>query len=297
MPETHAHNWGGPSRRRLPRYRVQAVMDVTVLRSGIPDTFPGRSLNVSENGIAAILSGELTAGESVGIEMHLPAAAAPLRARALVRHYDRLRCGMEFVALPAAQQSAIRDWAAASKAPEESAAMTHAPDEGSGGATNGTEEGPAAESKIAKSGGSPKTAARLRLPWRLLLLTMAVLSALGWWRWNRGWEELESGLASRAVEGSAHRVSADVMQKLLVHRVDPEYPAEARRERLQGVVSLDVVIAPDGSVAQVHPINGPDVLARAAAESLRWWKFEPYRVNGQPVEVETTLSVEFKAPD
>ena len=50
--------WDRPSRRRLPRYRVQAPLDVTVLRSGIPDTVPGRSVNLCERGIAAT-GGEL----------------------------------------------------------------------------------------------------------------------------------------------------------------------------------------------------------------------------------------------
>jgi protein TonB len=44
----------------------------------------------------------------------------------------------------------------------------------------------------------------------------------------------------------------------------------------------------------MHPLNGPDVLAGAAMDALRWWKFEPYRVNGEPAIVETTVAVEFK---
>src|SRR4029077_13094667 len=90
--------WDRPSRRRLPRYRVQSPLDVTVLRSGIPDTLPGRSLNLCEGGIAAILAGDVLPGETVGIEIKLPLVAGdPLRARGRVRHYDKLRSGMEFV--------------------------------------------------------------------------------------------------------------------------------------------------------------------------------------------------------
>jgi protein TonB len=44
----------------------------------------------------------------------------------------------------------------------------------------------------------------------------------------------------------------------------------------------------------MRPLNGPDVLSRAAMDALRWWKFEPYRVNGEPTAVETTVAVEFK---
>src|SRR5450631_4848512 len=70
--------WDGPSRRRVPRFLVQAPLDVTVLRSGIPDTVPGRSVNVCERGIAAILAGELIPGEAVGVEVHLPLVADSL---------------------------------------------------------------------------------------------------------------------------------------------------------------------------------------------------------------------------
>src|SRR3981081_377957 len=84
--------WDRPSRRRLPRYRVQAPLDVTVLRSGIPDTVPGRSVNLCERGIAAMLAGELSPGEAVGVEIRLSAAAAPLRTRALGGHQPKIPC-------------------------------------------------------------------------------------------------------------------------------------------------------------------------------------------------------------
>jgi protein TonB len=60
------------------------------------------------------------------------------------------------------------------------------------------------------------------------------------------------------------------------------------------VIVLDVVVDRDGSVIDVHALNGPEVLSRAAADALRWWRFEPYRVEGQPVVVKTTVAVEFK---
>ena len=84
------------------------------------------------------------------------------------------------------------------------------------------------------------------------------------------------------------------MQKLLVHRVQPVYPAEARKEGLEGIIALDIIVGRDGSVVRMRPLNGPDMLARAAMDALRWWKFEPYRMNGEPAVVETTVAVEFK---
>src|ERR1700758_4452674 len=104
------------SRRRRLRCRLQAPLDVTVLRSGIPDTLPGRSVNLGEGGIAAVLAGELLPGETVGVEILLPLTDDPLRARALVRHHDKLRSGLEFVGLSREQQAAIRDWAGEVKA-------------------------------------------------------------------------------------------------------------------------------------------------------------------------------------
>src|SRR5215472_3610056 len=111
--------WDGPSRRRVPRYRMEAPLDVTVLRSGIPDTVPGRAMNLCERGIAAMVAGELVPGESVGVEVQLWAATEPLRTRATVRYQDRLRCGLEFGALSAEQRMAIRDWAKGTKAEPE----------------------------------------------------------------------------------------------------------------------------------------------------------------------------------
>jgi len=265
-----------------------------VLRSGIPDTLPGRSVNVCERGIAAVLSGELTPGESVGIEIYLPSDAAPLRARALVRYYDRLRCGMEFVGLSAAQQAAIRNWAETAQAPVES--DTSVEDAVTGevkdDAADPGEPGNSKLRPLAKASRRRRSAL-----WTLLLIAATALAAILWWRWNRGWEELESGLA-RPVANSDKpvHVPAQTMEKLLVHRVDPEYPAAARPGRLQGVIVLDVVVGRDGSVVQMRPLNGPEVLSRAAMEALRWWKFQPYQESGQAVEVETTVAVEFRSP-
>jgi TonB family protein len=283
---TVAQSRDQPSRRRGVRYRVQAPLDVTVLRSGIPDTLPGRSVNLGEGGIAAVLAGVLLPGEAVGVEIRLPLAANPLRTRALVRHYDKLRSGMEFVGLSLEQQAAIRDWAGAVKAEVEI----------------GVRPKVATESKRSETGGSggaqPPAHRRRSRAWIFLLLSVAILLAGLWWRWNRGWKDLESNLPKNAGIGEAQQpqvhVPADVMEKLVTHRVDPEYPAAGRRAKLQGVIALDLVVGRDGSVVDIHALNGPDVLAKAAMEALRWWRFEPYRVDGRPVVVETTVAVEFK---
>ena len=276
-----------PSRRRGLRYRLQAPLDVTVLRSGIPDTLPGRSVNLGEGGVAAVLAGELLPGEAVGVEIRLPMAADPLRTRALVRHHDRLRSGMEFVGLSLEQQAAIRDWAGEAKAEPELGVRTKIPIV----AGKGSESG-------GSGGAQPPTRRGHGREWIFLLLSVAILLAVLWWRWNRGWEDLESSLQKnektlRPPQPQAH-VPADVMEKLVTHRVDPDYPAGARAANLQGVIVLDVVVGRDGSVVGMHALNGPEILAQAAMDALRWWRFEPYRVEGRAVVVETTVAVEFK---
>jgi TonB family protein len=130
----------------------------------------------------------------------------------------------------------------------------------------------------------------------MLLILVAAAAAVFGWRWNRGWEQLESGLRAEkaSAQASAVQVPAEVMEKLLVHRVEPVYPPDAKKQGLEGVIALDVVVGRDGSVVSMHPLNGPDSLARAAMDALRWWRFDPYRVNGEPAVAETTLAVEFK---
>ena len=287
--------WNGPSRRRVPRFQVQAALDVTVLRSGIPDTVPGRSVNVCERGIAAMLAGELIPGEAVGVEVQLPLVAVALRTRATVRYQDQLRCGLEFVGLSAEQRAAIRNWAKHMKAETEISASpipAMAKTERDAGGTSGDSSG----------GGGPRKPGRKRrgMGWAIvlsLLVLVSIAAGVFWWRWNQGWEELEIGLKNPEVasaEKPQAQVAAELMEKLLVHRVEPTYPAEARKANLQGVIALDIVVGRDGSVVSMHALNGPEVLARAAMDALRWWKFEPYRVNGEPAVVETTVAVEFK---
>jgi TonB family protein len=196
---------------------------------------------------------------------------------------------MEFVGLSVAQQMAIRQWATDTNAKIEEATKKTVRSRSGVGAGSASEAG-AAAGRL-----GPPTRMRHR-GWALWLLVAAVLTAIFWWRWNRGWEELESGLPmSETATGQPRvQVPTEVMEKLLVHRVDPDYPEAARSAKLKGVIVLEIVVGRDGSVVEMRPLSGPDVLARAAMETVRWWRFEPYRVNGEPGVVETTVAVEFK---
>ena len=99
------------TRRKAPRFAVAVPVDVVVLRSGIPASIPGRSLDVSEGGMAAVLAGEVQPGESVGIEFKLPFVSEPVQAKATVKHYGPMRCGLEFLAMPPEQLGALQTWA------------------------------------------------------------------------------------------------------------------------------------------------------------------------------------------
>jgi len=296
---TPTRAWIGPSRRRVPRFRMQAPLDVTVVRSGIPDTFPGRALNVCERGIGAILAGELIPGETVELEVWLPPKGQPLRTRAKVRYQDELRCGLEFLAATAEDRAAIQEWAnnarGETEAKERSISIGHSDKIIGSGETEVRHVGDSAGGGGNGRGELPRKK-RSMGPW-LLAGFLIVMAAGGLWWWNHQWELLEVGLnttVSAQTEKPQAQVPAEVMQRLLLHRVEPVYPAEARQQNLQGVVALSIVVGRDGSVLGMRALNGPDVLARAAMDALRWWKFAPYRLNGEPAAVETTVAVEFK---
>jgi TonB family protein len=83
---------------------------------------------------------------------------------------------------------------------------------------------------------------------------------------------------------------------VLIHRVDPAYPAEALRQRLEGSVVVEARIGRDGSVDDARAIRGEDVLAQAAVEAVRRWRFTPYTIKGKPIEVLMRITLEFSLP-
>lgn len=280
-------DWIGDSRRRTARFQVRAPVDVIVQRAGHADAVPGRTLNVGNCGVAAILAGELPSQDVFEIEVQLPGWTAPLHANAKLCYQADLRCGFEFVGLTAEQQSAIQNWAKETKAqPEASTPPVKKRSDPKSKKFSG---------EAAPPGGPRKK--RSALPWIIVLIVLLVAAGASWWKWNRGWEEIESGVRgedSSSTEKPQATVPAEVMEKLIIHRVQPVYPPDAKKQGIEGVIAVDIVVGRDGSVLSMHPLNGPEVLARAAMEALRWWKFEPYRIGGQPATVGTTMAVEFK---
>ena len=97
----------------------------------------------------------------------------------------------------------------------------------------------------------------------------------------------------RAVTPQRVRVSQGVSEGLLVHQVRPQYPPLARAARVQGAVVLQAVIGKDGSIQGLKLVSGHPMLAPAAIDAVKQWKYKPYFLNGEPVEVDTTIMVNF----
>lgn len=88
------------------------------------------------------------------------------------------------------------------------------------------------------------------------------------------------------------RVSA-MMQGNLIRRVEPPYPVLAKQAGIQGTVLIKAVISREGAIERADVVSGHPLLAHAALEAVRQWKYRPYYLNGEPVEVETQVTVKF----
>jgi protein TonB len=89
------------------------------------------------------------------------------------------------------------------------------------------------------------------------------------------------------------RVSQGVTQGMVIHRVQPTYPPLARTARVQGAVQLAAVIGKDGAVQNLHVLSGHPLLTQAALDAVKQWRYKPYILNGEPVEVDTQITVNF----
>lgn len=89
------------------------------------------------------------------------------------------------------------------------------------------------------------------------------------------------------------RVSQGVTQGLLIRKIQPPYPPLARQARIQGQVLLQAEISKSGDIENLRLISGHPMLAPAAIEAVKQWKYRPYILNGEPVEVETQITVIF----
>jgi len=89
------------------------------------------------------------------------------------------------------------------------------------------------------------------------------------------------------------RISQGVTQGLLIYRIEPTYPPLAQQARIQGVVVMTALIDKGGNVQRLQVVSGHPLLAPAAIEAVKQWRYKPFVLNGQPLEVETTITVNF----
>lgn len=89
------------------------------------------------------------------------------------------------------------------------------------------------------------------------------------------------------------RVSAGVTEGLLIHKVQPTYPPLARSARIQGQVVLQAVIGKDGTIQNLRAVSGHPMLTPSAIDAVKQWRYKPYFLNGEPVEVDTQITVNF----
>lgn len=98
------------------------------------------------------------------------------------------------------------------------------------------------------------------------------------------------------VRGSV-RISGMVVDGLLIRKTMPVYPPIAKATGMQGTVVLQATIARNGTIANLRVVSGSTMLQQAALDAVRNWLYRPYLLNGDPVEVETTVNVVFKLQD
>lgn len=89
------------------------------------------------------------------------------------------------------------------------------------------------------------------------------------------------------------KISTGVSEGLLINRVDPVYPVIAMRARIEGTVQLRTVVSKQGTIENLQLITGHPLLIPAAMDAVKQWRYRPYLLNGEPVEVETVVIVNF----
>jgi periplasmic protein TonB len=89
------------------------------------------------------------------------------------------------------------------------------------------------------------------------------------------------------------RVSEGVMRTLILKKVQPNYPEEARKKHIQGSVVMKAIISREGDVQELTVVSGDGLLVPPAMEAAKQWKYKPYLLQGQPVEIETQIMMIF----
>jgi protein TonB len=82
----------------------------------------------------------------------------------------------------------------------------------------------------------------------------------------------------------------------LIHKIAPGYPMQARTERISGKVTLSATIGADGSVGEITVVNGSPILAEAAKQAVRQWRYHPATLNGSPIVIQKQIMFLFTLP-
>jgi protein TonB len=88
-------------------------------------------------------------------------------------------------------------------------------------------------------------------------------------------------------------IVSHIMEGNLIHKIQPDYPPLAREARIQGPVLLQAIISREGTIENLQVLSGHPMLVKAAVDAVRQWRYRPYVLNGEPVKVETQVTVNF----
>ena len=92
------------------------------------------------------------------------------------------------------------------------------------------------------------------------------------------------------------KISQGVSQGLLVKKVPPVYPQQALQMKIQGAVEIAATISKEGNITNLKILNGDPILGHAALDAVKQWKYKPYYLDSQPVDIQTQITVVFKLP-
>lgn len=101
----------------------------------------------------------------------------------------------------------------------------------------------------------------------------------------------------RTPSDAGQPAASDRAERSLIHRVEPQYPAEARAQHIQGPVVLDIQVLGDGAVGSIAVVSGDPLLTQSAIDAVKQWRYQPELVNGQATEGQTRITLQFTLPE
>jgi len=100
----------------------------------------------------------------------------------------------------------------------------------------------------------------------------------------------------RSPSGSGQPAESTLRERSLIHRVEPQYPVEAKARHIQGPVVLDIQVLGDGAVGKIAVVSGDPLLTQSAIDAVKEWRYQPESVNGEAIESQTRITVKFTLP-